>query len=1408
MMNIPGELYLGIDIGSISVKLALLDERQNILTTSYHRLKGQPLNTVHQALKQLLKQVDPHHIQRVGVTGSGGRLVGHLLQAEMVNEVIAQAEAVIHLHPEVRTVIEIGGEDSKLILLGKDHSITDFAMNTICAAGTGSFLDQQATRLGVSIEDEFGELALRSQHPPRIAGRCSVFAKSDMIHLQQEATPIWDIAAGLCHAMARNFKSNIARGKEFIKPIAFQGGVAANQGMVQAFINTLELEPGELIIPREFACIGAIGAALVVKRQTGVKSETPFPGLAALEDHIKNRSYQPQGLDPLTTHTPLSQPRSIIYSLPADAAKIEAYLGIDVGSISTNVVIIDKDRRVLAKRYLMTAGQPIEAVRRGIQEVGQEVGHQVRIMGVGTTGSGRYLIGDFVGADIVKNEITAQARAAMDIDPEVDTIFEIGGQDSKYISFENGVVVDFEMNKVCAAGTGSFLEEQAEKLGIQIKQEFGQLALSSLAPAQLGERCTVFMESDLNHHQQQGAAKDNLVAGLSYSIVYNYLNRVVGDRRVGRRIFLQGGVAANQGVVAAFNKVTGKQITVPPHHDVTGAIGVAIIAQEERDWATSRFKGFDLSQRRYDLESFECNSCSNMCEIKRVTLEGESPLHYGSRCEKYNLKKGKSGGNPLTNLFKERERRMLAAYQPQAGQLRDSAPSVGIPRCLFFYEQYPFWQAFFTELGFKVILSEPTNKAIIHQGLESVSAETCFPIKLAHGHVLNLLDKGIDYLFLPSIINLKQDNPRLKQSQTCPYIQSIPYIIKSAIDVEKQGVSWVRPILHFKEGRKYIEKALIKELGAKLGLRAEKIKTALGRAEKYQDDFQRAIERRGREILDNLKPSDQGLVIISRPYNGYDLGMNLNLPKKLNSLGAIAIPIDFLPLKQVDLSHNWPDLYWRYGQKIMAAAEIIRQYDNLNAVYITNFGCGPDSFITQFFRKQMGDKPYLQLEIDEHSADAGVITRCEAFLDSIRNQKAKLTAPRAAVTKPHRNPALVAKNERTIYIPHMSDAVFAICAAFRACGIKAEVLPESDEESISLGRQVTSGRECYPYILTVGDFIKKLKQPGFDPHSSAFFMPSTDGPCRFGLYNRYQSIIIEDLGYKNVAFISPNQGNARDYYSEFDVFSSKFYRIVWSGIIAIEYLEKLAREIRPYELQKGETDRVYRQCLDEVFHAIIQDDLIPTLKRSAEKLTAVKTDFQQPKPVIGIIGEIYIRSNRFANNNIISKIEELGGEAHLSPTQEWIKFVNYIQKRDSWKKNDYQGLIKCLITDVFQNYDEFRVSKLFKGKVKRRHEPSTGKILKYSAPFIHNSFHTEALLSVGRAAAFAQDHTAGIINVKPFNCMPGTVTTAILTRIKRECNGIPCLDLVYDGLQETNSQIRLEAFMYQARKYHKATRKV
>ena len=1383
-------LYLGIDIGSVSANTVILDDHRNVLEEHYTRIKGQPLQTVQKVLEEILHRIALEQFHSLSFTGTGGKLLSELSGGKFINEIIAQAKAVQYFHPQARTIIDMGGEDSKLILIEEEEGhfkIRDFSMNTLCAAGTGSFLDQQASRLGLTIE-EFGQLALKSTNPPRIAGRCSVFAKTDMIHLQQIATPDYDIVAGLCFALARNFKSNIGKGKTFVKPVSFQGGVAANVGMRKAFLGVLELSDGELIIPKYFASMGAIGAILVA--QEGKESPREQIGLSRLNQYLRDHREEQTSLKPLSlsTHHLIRREEIKLSAQGLGEEKIEAYLGLDVGSISTNLVVIDKEKRVLAKRYLMTAGRPIEAVRIGLQEIGEEIGDRVEIQGVGTTGSGRYLTADFVGADLVRNEITAQATAAIYIDPGVDTIFEIGGQDSKYISIDSGVVVDFEMNKVCAAGTGSFLEEQAEKLDISIKEEFGSLALSADEPVRMGERCTVFIESDLVHHQQRGAQKDDLVAGLSYSIVQNYLNRVVGDRRIGSHIFFQGGTAFNKGVVAAFEKVLDKEIIVPENHDVTGAIGVAILAMEERTWERSGFKGFDLSQRRYEQTSFECKGCPNLCLIRKVSVEGEKPLFYGSRCEKYDVIR-RTKGTAIPDLFEEREKMLFSPYEEEE-KLPSHAPEIGIPRILYFHEMFPFWRAFFTELGYRVILSDATNKELIRKGVENVVAETCFPIKVSHGHILNLLEKGVKRIFLPSIVNLKPSHAEIPNTSACPYAQSFPYAIPSSIDFKKANVEVLQPILHFGFGKEYLEKELV-QFGESLHRGPKRVKKALEMAERFQAHFFQSLLNRGKEVLDQAGPNDKVMVIVGRPYNSCDSGVNLEIPKKLRDLGILPIPMDFLPLESVAPSEEIREMYWRYGQRILAAGKIIKEDPRLYAVYITNFGCGPDSFIAHFFRDLSKGKPYLQLEIDEHSADAGAITRCEAFLDSLKNVEAK------KVSSFKREKA---KTDRTkkIYIPYMCDHSFAVAAAFQACGVDADVFPESDEETLYWGRKLTSGKECYPCILTTGDMVKLVKDPHFDHSRAAFFMPSGNGPCRFGQYHRFHRLVLDDLGFHHVPIYSPNQDEPL--YSDLGIMGSRFTRLGWQGIVAVDLLMKKLLETRPYEKEKGKTDQVYQESLKRVCEAILKgDDLKEVLQKSVEEFNRVEVDGLGMKPLIGIVGEIFVRLNRFANENVIRKIEQFGGEAWMAPLTEWILYVNTIAEKRSLKKKSFSNLLKVFLTDYYQKKDEHHLEKAFKGHLRNFGEPKTRSIFRKAKPYLDSSFEGEAILSVGKTIDFARRGASGVVNIMPFTCMPGTIVSTLLKRYQEENNNIPILNMAYDGQEQTNTLTRLEAFMYQAK---------
>ena len=989
------------------------------------------------------------------MTGSGSQLIAKILGIYFENEFRAIAKGVRTFNPEVRTIFEIGGESSKYLRLdpeamGKHLGIVDYQTSGECAAGTGSFIDQQATRLLYSIE-EVGPAACGASCAARIAGRCSVFAKTDMIHAQQKGYSTEQILRGLCDAVARNFKSSIVKGRAVVAPVAFIGGVAPNAGISNALREVFKLGENDLVVPGLYAWLGALGAAMLeaeewrkrsfkrihqlrqheaAKRSFACTEALSMKDVLLLRDGAENVKLpvagpngdggnpmpddqragvagpNGEGCSPMPDDHPQAEtanlksqisdkieadlipdyhPRTETANLKSQISnKIEAYLGIDIGSVSTNLVVTDAAGNLLKEIYLPTQGRPIEVVDRGLKEIEVELGTRLDIRGVGTTGSGRELIGELVGADTVNDEITAHKTGAMHVCQQmgmepVDTIFEIGGQDSKFIRIEKGVVVDFTMNEACAAGTGSFLEEQAEKLGISIKEEFARLALASANPARLGERCTVFMERDVTGLLLKGAEVGDLAAGLAYSVALNYLNRVVRGRKIGNVIFFQGGTAYNDAVAAAFSQVLGKRIVVPPHNGVIGAIGMALIARDRMKGADrpSRFRGYDLYRVQFTARDFVCRACSNYCDMKEFTIEGER-TYWGDQCSDKFRKRARSDRKPiLEDLLDYRDKLLEEVLLPARG----SRPSVGIPRTMFYYDRFPFWCAYFQELQFDVVLSATTDRKISNRGEELAVAQPCFPVQVAHGHVLDLLDKGVDYLLLPNVVNAEAP-PSGVDSHLCPWNQTLPFVVRAAPQVESARTKLLIPTVHFRFGRKHVEKELA-EFARSLGISRQQSDRAVTAGYAAQGAFTDAVLEAGAQALAQLKESGEpALVLVGRAYNLYDRSVNCDILRKLRALyGVNVLPMDFLPLDFEDITEVNPNMYWNSGRRILAAAQLTRRHRNLHLVYISNFKCGPDSYIKSFLDDAAG-KPSLVLQFDGHSNDAGFITRCEAYLDS------------------------------------------------------------------------------------------------------------------------------------------------------------------------------------------------------------------------------------------------------------------------------------------------------------------------------------------------------------------------------------------------------------------------------------------
>ena len=1010
-------VHIGIDLGSLSVKGALvsrdatdapfferharhplfqsvrrIDAPGNpgtwVAVTRYARIAGSPIKETRALLEQLLALFDGAPLGQVAGTGTGAALLATSFGVSRQNEFRSLAKAVELLVPGALTLFEMGGENSKYILFERDEAngrlgIVDYQTNGDCAAGTGGFLDQQAGRLRFTVE-EIGDIVLRTPRAAQIAGRCSVFAKSDMIHAQQKGFSPEEILKGLCDAVARNFKSAITKGKKVEPQIVFVGGVAANQGVVQALEAAFGWDAGTLIVPQDHTSFGAIGAALVAEElaREGGRTAASF----SLDREPPDTHQFPTSLRLSMDNVVLLRDQMTAVDPRDLRGTRDAFLGIDIGSVSTNLAVIDADCNVLKEIYLRTEARPIEAVSRGLREIERDLGGRIRICGVGTTGSGRELIGELVGADTVNDEITAHKTGAAFIDRTilglgVDTIFEIGGQDAKFISLEEGIVVDFAMNEACAAGTGSFLEERAKELGIRIEEEFARIALSSEQPIKLGERCTVFMERDVNSYLQRGADLEKLVAGLAYSVATNYINRVVRGRKIGEVIFFQGGTAYNDAVAAAFSSILGKRIIVPPFNGVMGAVGSALLARDKMLGLAgeSAFRGFDLDKVDYQILEFTCKGCTNFCQMQRFTVEGEN-TYWGDKCSERYRKAVKVEREPVVeNLVEFRRQKLLEDYDPDFG----SGPVVGVPYCMSTYDWAPFWFKVFRELGLKTLLSEPTTNQIVKLGLESVVSEPCFPVQVAHGHVRWLIEQNVDLIFVPNNIaapGSSADRP----SFFCPWNQTLPFVVRTAPFISEAAGRILAPTAWFNLGTKAVAEEL------RRALKAAGIKRTAGQVERAValgfdklDAFRRSLLEAGSRALAAIAQHDEhGIILLGRPYNIYDKGINLDIATKMRTYyGANVVGLDFLDVDGLDFSRYHENMFWSYGVKILAAASFVRDKPKLHIVYITNFKCGPDSYIKHYITEVSG-RPFLTLQFDGHNNDAGMLTRCEAYLDS------------------------------------------------------------------------------------------------------------------------------------------------------------------------------------------------------------------------------------------------------------------------------------------------------------------------------------------------------------------------------------------------------------------------------------------
>jgi len=1374
---------VGVDLGNLFLKVVVLDQAKNIRRQEYVAHQGDALGSAKKVLSEVHKEFP---FQTIGVTGGLAAVIAEGLDLQPVDLVRAQINCVKSRFPSVRNILDIGGTSVGLIELDERGGFKNYTSNSLCAAGTGSFLDDQAARLEISYQDlcEFEEI----KEPPPVAARCSVFAKSDLIHYQQEGYEREELWSGLCRGMCRTVLRTLMRGRPLEGLTVVVGGVSQNREVLR-WLKNFSNGKAELETFQDAHMSAALGAAMLAE---------PIDGLgfnwSELDDSSKNagaerrlrlelkRSKYP-GFEVLENYVD-ALGNEVRVSMVPDEKEIRGFLGIDIGSTSTKLCIIDERERVLMDIYRRTLGEPINATMklfRALNELLEKKGKSLKIMGCATTGSGRKLVGTIVGADLIINEISCHYRGARHWDSGVETIFEIGGQDSKYIYVQDGKLRQANLNYVCAAGTGSFVEELSRKLGFAV-EDVGREVMGALPPY-TSDRCTVFMEQDVSRLLRQGFSRKEVMASVLYSVAQNYLNKVVGNRPRSRdRIFFQGATARNPGLVAAFENLLGVEVVVSPYCHILGCLGAALLAKAncEKTDKGSLFRGLNLAERKIEIRKEDCKLCENTCLITYARIEGddEEPS-FGYLCGR-----DPSSGKKL----KRREHELFDARArlfKQAGRVKIEKPrgKVGIPSALSVWSYLPFWRRFFGELGYELISTPVTDPGIKQKGVENTAGDFCFPIVAAYGHFVSLLDKETDWIFLPEMISA-EPNDYTSNSFYCPYVQSYAAAMHSYLRMNGRDDSKLLSAiidLRWPETRQV--KELTEKLKDKLAVSGSEIKSAWRESLKTLKEFDDECGRQGKAMLERLEAEDRtGIVILGRPYNVFDTGMNLELTQKISELGFYVIPLDALPFKPELLGEEFQNIYWSYGQKIISVLLQIRKNPRLYPIYFSNFNCGPDSFLIQYAEQIMGEKPMLALEFDEHGADAGYLTRIEAFLDVVRNL-GKYTSHTSIYLPETKNEEF---KRRKIYVPPMHPLTPRLgVAAFKNFGYTAEVLPQETEESLELGRSVSRGSECLPTASTIGTLLKTLQDRGEDPKKTAFFMATADGPCRFGQYVLLHRMILNLKGYQDLLIMAPGSINS------YQGLPEPLRKGLWNCFVMGDLLFKSGCKLRPYEVNKGEIDRTIEEIMRELEFSLEKGKgFEKTFEQGIKKLSAIPVR-NEKKPLVGVVGEIYVRANLFDNDNVVRKVEEFGGEAWLAPLTEWFFYTTYMQRHRA--REDYRNFWargESLLLNRFLSSVEEKFWEIAEPLLHDRKEPEIDEVVEAGASYLPINFEGEAIITIGRAVKFFDQGAKLVVNCAPFGCMPGTICNALLHEVSQKYQQ-PTVSIFYDGKPGLNQRLRV-----------------
>jgi predicted CoA-substrate-specific enzyme activase len=1286
------------------------------------------------------------------------------------SEAVENAYSYINKNNEPYSAIaSLGGETFMVYTIDDEGKISNVITGNQCASGTGEFFLQQIKRMNLGIE-EVVRIA-KDAEPFKVSGRCSVFCKSDCTHALNKGIKQSEVAAGLSCMMAEKVENLLKK----VKPgkVMVVGGVTKNT----VVIDFLRKQVPNIVIPAQAAYFEALGAALYGLENAVNKME-------GFDDIFIDRKSS------FVFHQPLEnfKDKVIFKTMARSKAKDgeECILGLDVGSTTTKAVVIRKsDDRILASVYLYTLGNPVEASKKCYAGLLRQIPEKINITGMGTTGSGRQIAGLHALTDGIINEIVAHATAAVYFDPEVDTIFEIGGQDAKYTYIVNKVPADYAMNEACSAGTGSFIEESAhESLAIDVT-DIEQIAMKGEMPPNFSDQCAAFISSDIKTAQQENISKENIVAGLVYSICMNYVNRVKGNRTAGKKIFMQGGVCYNKAIPIAMAALTGKEIIVPPDPGLMGAFGVALDIKEKMDLGLIKPGEFflkELAEREVSYKKpFICigskEKCDLACSINLIEVKGKT-YPFGGACNKYyNVINKTKIDTDKYDYIKKRQRLTFEKYAPEV-TLPEDAKTVGINQSFHTHTIYPLYYSFFTNLGFRVVLSDKIDET----GLEREHTSFCYPVQVALGLFADLIGKKPDYYFIPEIFEMyveDAEHHRIDFNCTCAFVSGEPFYLKQAFKDLIEPDKLITPFFNFANG---FDKEEIKfiEVAAKMGIRDETIvKEAFHNALKMQEDYQDELFNMGREFMGFLKqhPEEMAIVLVGRPYNAFTELANKGIPKKFASRGVYVIPYDMFDYRGQIVDDNQ---YWEGGKKILKAARIIKDNPQLYATYISNFSCGPDSMLLTTFRSLMGTKPSLTLELDGHTADAGINTRIDAALDIIKNYRRvrhKISDPDFSDFVPARTEFdsmqgyFISSNGEKIplsdprvdiLIPSMGDlAAQMFAAGLRSQGFNAIAMPEGNPEILKYGRSVASGKECLPLLLCVGSLLDYLENKWDRKQYVAFFIIQGAGNCRLGQYPVFIREIIKRKRFSNVAtMILMND----------DGFAGLGPNFATRGIqtlLVSDVLDDIRSGIMAHAVNPDDGLKIFYEEFDKLIRVFEKEPgkIYKTLRRFAH---IIKTKVPAKIPIsqakyIALCGEIYVRRDHFSHKWLNKHFAQKGFILKDSYITEWVYYIDYLLKQKLLEPDtSFRKKLERIIRAFYMRAAEYKIKKILAGTMYYKFSLTTVEpLLKRSKHIVPLEYKGEPGLTLGIALHEIIDKYCGVINLGPFGCMPTRFTEAL-----------------------------------------------